>query len=137
MISLLAWIVLGFLFMASVIDFKFKLLPSIMLTGMLFAVAVLNPTNLWFGAMTFIIAWLLYEAKYFSGIADVKVMTTIGFMLSTTNYFFTFILLTVMFGVVWKVLLKWRLKLADNDDIAFIPVFLFVYLTLIFLGGIF
>ena len=134
MINLLIWIVLGFLALASLIDWKFKFLPSIMLTGMLFAVAVLNLANLWFGIMVFIVAYLLYEADYFSGIADIKVMTMIGFMLSTTNYLFGFIILTMVFGLVWKVLIKWRLK--KEKDVAFIPVFFFIYITLMILGGI-
>ena len=133
MIDWLVWIVLGFLLIVSLIDWKLKVLPSIMLTGMLFVVAVLNPANLWFGVMGFIVAWLLYEADYFSGIADIKVMTTIAFMLSTTNYFLGFIFLTVFFGLVWKVLIKWRTK--NQEDVAFLPVFFFVYVALMLLGG--
>ena len=132
MIDWLVWIVLGFLLVVSLIDWKLKVLPSIMLTGMLFVVAVLNPANLWFGVMGFIVAWLLYEADYFSGIADIKVMTIIAFMLSTTNMFFGFVLLTVFFGLVWKVLIKWRLK--HEKDVAFLPVFFFIYITLLMLG---
>jgi len=134
---MIEWIVLvvgAFLLITSIIDWKVKKLPSIMLTAMLFAVACLNPANLWFGAMGFIIAYLLLEADFFSGIADVKIMTMIAFMLSTTNYLFGFILLTVMFGFLWKVLIKWRLR--KEKEVAFIPVFLFVYVALYMLGGI-
>jgi hypothetical protein len=134
MIDILIWIVAGFILIASIIDWKLKVLPSIFLTGMLFAIAFLNPANLWFGIMAFIIAYLLYESNFFSGVADIKVMTMIGFMISTTNYLFGLILLTVIFGFIWKVLIKWRLK--KETDVAFIPVFLFCYLTLILLGGI-
>ena len=133
MINILIWIVLGFLVLASLIDWKLRLLPSIMLTAMLFVVAVLNPANLWFGLMGFIMAYLLYEAGFFSGVADIKIMTMIAFMLSTTNYLFGFILLTVFFGLVWKVLVKWRFP--KEKDCAFIPVFLFAYITLLWLGG--
>ena len=128
-------IVVGvFLLIASVIDWKFKFLPSIFLTAMLFTVTVLNPANLWFGIMAFIIAYLLYEADFFSGVADIKIMTMLGFMLSTTNYMFALILLTVIFGFIWKVMIKYRLK--KEKDVAFIPVFLFIYATLYLLGGI-
>jgi len=133
MINWLIWIVLGFLLVVSLIDWKLKVLPSIMLTAMLFVVAVLNPANLWFGIMCFIMAWLLYEADYFSGIADIKVMTIIGFMLSTTNYLFGFILLVVFFGLVWKVLVKWKFK--KDKEVAFLPVFFFCYLAIMMLGG--
>lgn len=134
MINWLLWIVLAFLFICSIIDYKFRALPSIMLTAMLFTVACLNPTNLWFGIMAFIIAYLLYEADFFSGIADIKVMTILGFMIHTTNGLFALILLTVIFGFIWKVMIKWRFKKAE--DVAFIPVFLFCYIAMILLGSI-
>lgn len=122
------------LLLFSIIDWKLKAIPSIFLTAMLFAVAVLNPTNLWFGIMTFIIAYMLYEADFFSGIADIKVMTMIGFMISTTNYLFGLILMTVCYGFIWKVLIKWRCR--KEKDVAFIPVFFYIYVTLYLLGGL-
>lgn len=134
MIDWIVLIVAVFLLIASVIDWKLKALPSIMLTAMLFAVAVLHPANLWFGIMAFIIAYLLYEADFFSGVADIKIMTIIGFMLSTTNYLFGLILLTVCYGFIWKVMIKYRLK--NEKDVAFIPVFLFIYGTIYLLGGL-
>jgi len=133
MITILIYVVLGFLLLASLIDLKLKFLPSVMLTAMLFAVAVLNPENLWFGIMGFIISYLLYELDFFNGWADIKVMTTIAFMVSTTNYLFGLILLTVWFGLVWKILIKWRLR--RETEVAFIPVFLFCYLALWWLGA--
>jgi len=134
MIDWLIWIVLGFLLVVSFIDWKLKVLPSVMLTAMLFVVAFLNPANLWFGIMGFIVAYMLYELDYFRGVADIKVMTMIAFMLSTTNNFLGFVLLVVWFGLVWKVLIKWRLP--KEKDVAFLPVFLFVYIALMVLGGI-
>jgi len=133
MIDMIVLVIGLLLLMVSYIDWKLKLLPSILLTAMVFTVAVLNPSNLWFGIMAFIIAYLLYEADFFSGVADIKIMTMIGFMLSTTNHLFGLILLTVIFGLIWKVLIKWRLK--HEKDVAFLPVFFFIYLTLFLLGG--
>lgn len=131
------WILIivgAFLLIASIIDWKVRALPSIMLTAMLFAVAVLHPANLWFGIMAFMISYLLYEADFFSGVADIKIMTMIGFLISTTNYLFGLILLTVIFGFIWKVLIKWRLK--KEKETAFIPVFFFIYVALYMLGGL-
>ena len=133
MIQALIYVVLGFLLIASLIDWKIKALPSVFLTAMLFAVAILNPANLWFGIMAFMMGYMLLEADFFSGVADIKIMAMIGFMISTTNYLFGLILLTVTFGFVWKVLIKWRLR--KEKDVAFIPVFLFIYLTILILGG--
>lgn len=134
MIDWILIVVACFLLFASIIDWKFRVLPSILLTGMLFAVAILHPANLWFGAMTFIISYLLYEADFFSGVADIKIMTMIGFMISTTNYLFGLILLTAIFGFIWKVLIKWRMK--KEKETAFIPVFFFIYVALYILGGL-
>jgi len=134
MSSTLLIIVGLFLLIASIIDWKIKKIPSIFLTGMIFAVAMVNPANLWFGIMAFIMGYLLMEADFFSGVADLKIMTLIGFMLSTTNYLLGFILLTVIFGVIWKILIKWRLP--KEKDVAFVPVFLFLYFTLYLVGGL-
>ena len=134
MIDWLIWIVLGFLLVSGIIDYRVRVLPSVMLTAMLFVVAFLNPANLWFGIMGFIVAWMLYELDYFSGVADIKVMTMIAFMLSTTSIFLGYILLVSFFGLVWKVLIKWRMK--GETEVAFLPVFLFIYITLLMLGGV-
>lgn len=135
--NMIDWIILivgAFLLIVSIIDWKLRCIPSIFLTAMLFAVAVLNPANLWFGIMTFIIAYLLMEADFYSGVADIKVMTILGFMIHTTNGLFALILLSVFFGLVWKILIKWRFKRAM--DVAFLPVFFFVYITTLLLGWI-
>lgn len=121
------------LLILSIIDWKFKAIPSIFLTAMLFVVAMLNPTHLWFGAMGFIIAYLLYEADFFSGVADIKIMTLVAFMVSSVTWFFALIILTVVLGLLWKVLIKWRIPKAK--DTAFIPVFFFIYVALYILGG--
>jgi hypothetical protein len=134
MINMLFLIVGIFLLIVSVIDWKLKCVPSIFLTAMLFAVAVLNPANLWFGIMAFIVAYLLMEADFFSGVADIKVMTILGFMIHTTNGLFALMLLTVIYGFLWKVMIKWRFKKAM--DVAFLPVFLFIYITMLLLGWI-
>lgn len=118
----------------SIIDWKAKAIPSILLTAMLFVVAFLNPANLWFGIIAFIVAYLLFEADFFSGVADIKIMTMIGFMISTTNWMMWLILLTVIFGFIWKVLLKWRMK--HEKNVAFIPVFLFIYIVLFLTGAV-
>ena len=133
MIQSLLYIVFAFLIIASIIDWKVRVLPSIFLTAMIFTVAVLLPQNLWFGVMAFIVSYLLYESEFFSGIADIKIMSMLGFMVSTTNYLFLLIILTVVFGFIWKVFIKWRLP--KEKDCAFIPTFVFVFIALYLLGG--
>lgn len=134
MIDWILLIVGALLLIFSIIDWKIRTIPSIFLTGILFVVAFLHPANLWFGIMGFIIAYLLYEAEFFSGVADVKIMTMIAFMIQTTNWMLLFIILTVTFGLFWKILIKWRMR--NEKETAFVPVFFFIYITLILLGGI-
>lgn len=124
----------AFLLIASIIDWKIRALPSILLTAMLFTVAVMNQSSLFFGIMAFIVAYLLYESNFFSGVADIKVMAMLGFMLTSVNWLFAYIILTMFFGLLWKILIKWRLK--SEKDTAFLPVFLFVYATMFALGGL-
>jgi hypothetical protein len=134
MIPLLLLIIGIFLLIFSIIDWKVKMIPSIFLTAILFVIAFLYPANLWFGLMGFIMAYLLYEADFFSGIADVKVMAMIGLMISTTTWMLIFIGLVVILGLFWKILIKWRMK--KEKETAFIPIFLFIYIAMILLGGI-
>jgi hypothetical protein len=135
MIALLVIVGL-FLAIVSVLDLRFRVLPSVLLTTMLFVVAFLNPANLWFGIMSYIIAYLLWEFDFFSGTADIKVMTTLGFMIPTTTWMFVLMFLTVLFGLIWKIIIRFGLKKSKKEDYAFLPVFVFVYLALLILGGI-
>lgn len=132
--EIILWIIGAFLLMFSIIDWKARAIPSILLTAILFAIAFMHPANLWFGIMTFIMAYLLYEADFFGGVADIKVMTMLGFLISSTGWMFVFIGLIVVFGFLWKLFIKWRMK--DEDETAFIFVFLFVYIAMILFGGI-
>jgi len=127
-------IVAVFLIFVSIIDWKTKQIPSIILTGMLFVVLILNPTHVLLGIASFVIAWLLYEADFISGIADIKATVIVGLMLSSLSWFFLYVLLLCAYGLFWKVLIKWRMKRAKK--IAFLPVFLFLFITLWILGGI-
>lgn len=134
MISLFLFIFGAILLIFSIIDWKVRAIPSVFLTAFLFVVAVLHPANLFFGIMAFIMAYLLYEFDFFSGIADIKIMTMIGFLIYSMNFLFIFIGLVVVFGFLWKLFIKWRMKKATNT--AFVPVFFFIYVTLLILGGV-
>jgi len=118
----------------SIIDYKVKAIPSVFLTAVLFMIAFLNPANLWFGVMAFIMAWMLYELDFFGGIADIKVMTMIGLLISSTGWMLLYIGLIMVFGFAWKMIYKWRMRKAKQCP--FVPVFLFVYIAMIILGGI-
>lgn len=134
MISALVIIVGAFLLIVSAIDLKVKAIPSIFLTGMIFVVLAINQQYLIFGILSFVMAYLMYEGEFFGGVADIKIMTLIGLMIPSLYYLFAFIVLLGVYGLAWKGLFKIRLK--GLDEVAFIPVFFFCYLTLVILGGI-
>jgi len=131
---ILNWI-LGFLLLLfSVIDIKFKQIPSIFLTGTLFVILALNPANLYFGVMAFVFAWLLYDFDFIGGAADIKIIVMIGLMISSFFNLSVFVLLVLIYGVVWKGLVKYLLK--KEKEYAFVPALFFVYVVMCILGMI-
>jgi hypothetical protein len=137
--SALIWVVLTFLMIVSIIDWRIRKIPSIFLTGMLFVVAFIstlfNPLALSLGILGFIVAYLMYEGDFFGGVADIKVMTMISFMLLNYYYLLGYIVLIGIFGLTWKSMVKIRDR--TQKQTAFIPVFFFVFGALILLGGLY
>ena len=139
MIPIFLIIIALFLLVVSIIDFRTKSIPSIFLTAFLFAVAVLYPSNLWIGICGFIMAVLLYEGGFFGGVADIKVMTIIAFMISSIKDLTILIVLVLLYGLVWKsiwnVMLRSRRKKLPKE-FPFLPVFLFVYIAMYLNGAL-
>lgn len=118
-----------FLLIFSIIDLKFKQIPSVFLTGVLFIILALNPGNIYFGLLSVIFALFLYEFDFIGGIADIKVMAMIGLVISSITSLAIFLLIMMIYGIAWKILIKWRMRYAK--EIAFIPVLFFAYITLL------
>lgn len=127
-------IIAVFMLIFSVIDLKYKKIPSVFLTGFLFFILALNPEHLFFGVLAFVFAYMMYEFDFISGIADIKLITALALVISGYFWFFLYIILILLFGVVWKFIIQKRIKKAK--EIAFIPVLLFAFITLWILGGI-
>jgi hypothetical protein len=139
MISLLAWIILGFLIVISILDWKFRAIPSILLTGFLFVAVALNPSNIVYGLLGGIIAILFWEIDIIRGLADIKVISIIAMLISSLNMMFLFIFLICFFGLIWVGVIKfsnWAYFKRDENECAFIPVLLLCYVTLLIMGGI-
>jgi len=136
----LFWVVLLFLTVVGVIDWKVRKIPSIFLTGMLFVVAYisiyLNPLALPLGVLGFILGYMLYEADFFGGVADIKVFTMISLMLLDFYSLIVYVIVVLVFGITWKAIIRIRLHKKKNEDFAFLPVFIFVYLAMWLIGGI-
>ena len=123
-------IVLGLLlFIFAIIDFRVKEIPSIFLTGALFVICALNIGNIPFGILSLIFAYLLYESDFIGGVADIKIITTIGLLTNSIYLLCTYVILVLVFGIVWKVLFRWMFK--KENECPFVPSLFFVYVALV------
>lgn len=130
------------LIIASIIDIRFKAIPSVFLTSILIVVSFVvlttpnfNPMqSISFGFIGFLMALFLYEFDFFEGIADIKIMVMIAMVINSTNFLLLFFILVGFFGTAYKGLILWRFK--NEKEIAFVPVLLAVYITLWLSGGL-
>jgi hypothetical protein len=138
MIENLIWIVLGFFVLVSILDIKFKAVPSVLMTGMIFIVAFINgvfvnQSYFIFGILAFIFAVFLHELDEHRGIADLKATVIIGFMISTYQSFVLFMLILAIIQVLYTLFIRYVIKV--KGDFPFLPVYLITY-TLLLLGGL-
>lgn len=139
----LSLVILILLAIVSAIDLYTKKIPSVFLTGMIFIVAVVNMyevtfgmIHLSFGILAFIFAWLIYEAGFIGGIADIKIIALIGMMVRTIPTFFIMLGLIMFFGMIYKLFWRFILKKEEKEEIPFLPCLLLVYVLLYVGGGI-
>lgn len=139
MIDWVIWVTLGILVLASFLDLKYKSVPSVLLTGLLFIVAIMRIENLQFGVLAFIFAWLIKDLindwnGLDFGIADIKILTIIGFLIPTMNFFLIFIGIFSLFQFVYTLVWQWRV--GGDVERPFVPCLLAVYIALLLIGGI-
>jgi prepilin signal peptidase PulO-like enzyme (type II secretory pathway) len=122
------------------IDIKYKKIPSIALTLLLFlvvAIGLQTPANLGYGILAGIFGLLMYEFAEGNntsfGIADVKVLTIMGFMISTITGFATFLITFAVVQLFYIGYYKFVLK--KKGEIPFIPALVIVYILTWILGG--
>ena len=113
------------------IDIKKREFPSPLTSGVLFVVALTNIGNIQLGILAFILAIFLLEMETFSGMADVKMITAIGFVLPNVGYFMMFTIVLLVFSTVYQTLLVKVLKKKQGGDFAYVPVILLAYITLL------
>jgi len=121
------------LFLFSLIDYKFKAIPSVFLTSIIIVLLFLHPAKLYFGILALVYALFLYEFTFIEGIADIKIITMIGLMINSISVLGIFMILVVLYGTIWKLLVRWMYKRSKIKckTIAFIPVLFFVFITLV------
>lgn len=140
MIDILLWVMLVILIFVSYLDIKYKAVPSIILTGTLFIVALLRIENLQFGILAGLFAWvikdLIYEWNGLDfGMADIKIMIMIGFLIPTIEYFIVFAIVFSLFQFIYTLVWEWKFKGKEKER-PFIPCLFAVYITLMIVGGI-
>lgn len=121
------------LIVMSWIDIKKREFPAPLTSGILFVVAITNYHNVTIGILALILAIFLLEMETFSGMADVKLVTAMGFVLPNIGYFMMFVVLLLIFSTVYQILMVKFLGKKRGDEFAYIPVLLLVYITLLIL----
>lgn len=115
-------------------DVRKKAIPSILSTAVVFVMAVVNLAHLPYAIIMFIFAWFLYEAGMYGGLADVKMITAIGFLLSSMFGVYAFIIVLTIYTAIYNVLMRMGLKI-EGEYAGTIPIFL-SYLIIWINGGI-
>lgn len=119
---------------ASYLDLKYRAIPSVFLTTLLFIVAIVRIDFIPLGVLAGIFAWLMkdlifeYNGLDF-GVADIKIIAIIGLMLHTRFEFLMMIGVFSIFQFVWVVLWQWKMK-EDKREMPLIPCLLAVYITM-------
>lgn len=121
------------------VDWKSHAVPSFATTTVILALLLIQPENLIWGVSAFTFGWLLYEfdflgGRFFGGIADVKVVTIIGLMISSLPEFASMMVATTGLSVVLSIILYYRNNKKIPDEIPFIPVLLLVYVIVLLVG---
>jgi len=137
MITTVALIVLIILIFVSILDLKYKAVPSVVLTGTILMLLILRPENIIFGAIGFVFAIFIRDltdnvAGSEFGVADVKVLTIMGLLLSNFNGLMLMIAVYVIFQFVYVAVWRWRSP--HEDLIPFLPCLLSVYIVLLITG---
>jgi len=123
--------ILFYLIVISIIDIKHKSIPAVFTTGAIFVLALLNIENILFGILAFIFAWFMIEADFFRGVADLKITTLLGLTIPSLIEFFALVLLILFFGFAYKITIRVIFKKKSSEEVAFVPVFLCVYIVLL------
>lgn len=96
---------------ASIIDLKFKWLPSFLLTTVLFVVSFImilsgGIAQLEYGFIAFVFALLLFDINYFRGWGDIKAITIMGFLVGSfyglMGFFITFLFISVIYSLIYR-----------------------------------
>lgn len=127
-------IVVGVLFLIIVaFDLKSREIPSLFTTGIIFFISVINIDHVAYGVSAFALAWMLYEAEFIEGIADVKMITALGFMIFTIQGLIYMVMILAVVGAIYTAMFKAFTKI---KEIPFTPLIFVTYIGLWIIGAI-
>jgi hypothetical protein len=125
-----------FLLGVAMIDYKYKAIPSIVLTAMLFVLAFLRFENLqWviiMGVFGLLVWEFAHENEVAFGMADIKVMIMIGFFIGSLTSITIFLL---CFGFGQVIYLTVMRRWTKYQEVPFIPLFFAIWIGGL-LGGL-
>jgi len=123
-----------FLIGISILDYKYKAIPSTVLTAMIFILLFIKFDNLqWaliLGALGLMLWELAYENESSFGMADVKVMVMLGFFISNLALMSVFLIIFSFGQLIYLIVMRQFFK--SSQEVPFIPFFLGLWL-----GGLF
>ena len=119
-----------FLIGISILDFKYKAIPSVILTAMIFVLAFVRFENFQWAVIMGVFGLLIWEFAHENdvsfGIADIKVMIMFGFFISNLMAMTIFL---IAFGFGQIIYLGVMRKFSKTpQEVAFIPLFLALWL---------
>ena len=112
---MIEWVVLVFLVLAAILDFKFRQVPAVALTCLAFLTLFLNPENLVFGILAVGIFMIYNEVGIPLGMADFKIIFVLGLMISTAQNFFIFGLVLALGMTIYSYLMVKFTNFKDGD----------------------
>ena len=127
------------LIFVSILDIKYKQIPSVYLTGLIFIVLLMRPQNLIFGVILLVFGMLIRDfihgvAGMDFGTADIKILIVIGLLFVSSHVMFLFLIVFAILQFAYITL--WRNFVAKDDYVPFVPCLLGVFVTLLLMGGL-
>lgn len=109
-----------------------SIFPSMIILFLIIAGAFANgfTNTIYFGVLSFVFGWLLYEFDLFRGVADLKTTVIVGLTLSSLNQFYVYMTFLPVIATIYNLLFIKVFKLKKGQEVPFLPVFLAIYIIL-------
>ena len=139
MIDWLIYLALAVIILATYLDIKYKAVPSVFLSGLVFVCLLMRPHNLLYGIILLVFGIMIKDlihdvAGMDFGNADLKILVVIGLLFASSHVMFFFVIVFAIMQLVYTTL--WRTFISKDDHIPFIPCLLAIYVTLLLTGGL-